>query len=147
MGRRFLEVKFYLTQQTKYFVLICVTWSREMSHMLAKFFCFQFLILTTSPFKMHHFDPNPITVGHPVVEIHVKFFEVPKQNKTRIYHHLLRREKKWWLSFLLKEYFISSNMINFMYILDAALQFHGQNMIPISIYFLCFFMHNWTNIL
>ena len=49
---------------------IFVTRSRGMSHMSA-IFNFEFLTLITWPFKMLHFDPNPISIGQLVVEINI----------------------------------------------------------------------------
>ena len=48
--------------------------SRGMSHMLA-IFNFDVSTKITCPFKMLHFDPNLISIGHLVVEIQT-FFEV-----------------------------------------------------------------------
>ena len=41
---------------------------KGMSHMSA-IFNFEFSTSITCPFKMLHFDPNPISIGHLVVEI------------------------------------------------------------------------------
>ena len=51
-----------------------VTRSRWMNH-LSAIFNFEFSALISCPFKMLHFDPNPILIGHLVVEIWT-FFEV-----------------------------------------------------------------------
>ena len=49
------------------FIHKCDT-AKGMSHMLA-IFNFDFSIKITCLFKMLHFDPNPISIGHLVAEI------------------------------------------------------------------------------